>query len=67
MHLLMLPTVPALRDARSATQGQRQGFFIYEQRFEAEDLCSSRLASLILKGFNRKIAGEEATLKYLPN
>ena len=33
MHLLMLPTVPALRDARSATQGQRQGFFICEQRF----------------------------------
>lgn len=25
MHLA-LPTVPALRDARSATQGQRQGF-----------------------------------------
>lgn len=33
MHSLAPPTVPALRDARSATQGQRQGFFIHEQRF----------------------------------
>jgi len=28
MHLLAAPTVPALRDARSATQGQRQGFYL---------------------------------------
>jgi len=28
MHLLASPTVPALRDARSATQGQRQGFYL---------------------------------------
>jgi len=68
MHLLTPPTVPALRDARSATQGQRQGFFLSMSRDlqEAGVLHSSRLASL-MKDFNRRIMGEEAALKYLPN